>query len=35
MKTAEDLGRRHWMTRGMCMLDSETGHTPHTSLADA
>jgi hypothetical protein len=33
--TVRDLGEHHRTTRGMYMLDSETGRTPWTTLADA
>jgi hypothetical protein len=33
--TVGDLGGCHWTTWGLCMLDGETGHTPHATLADA
>ena len=35
MTTADDLDGRHWTTRGIYVLDGETGHTLHTTLADA
>jgi hypothetical protein len=35
MTTADDLGRRHWTTRGIYVIDGESDHTPRTTLADA